>query len=234
VLEYPFFNNESNDIQLLTDSERNLLIRTVSGLYRYSKGALEVITDQLMASNDLFVDKEGNIWVAASNGLYNYYKLNFKNYTLSKEGNMVHSIVVDKQNKVWMSTLDGEIIRIENSKAINIRFPAFPTEYSYFDKGSIAKDNLIYLTGGLGVLQYDCEKDKFQWLPDLPPKNLPLSNITDIAILPNSNLVIRSTTFSLIYHPKEGIKRIYKADELKQMIISSFVDKEGNILYYHN
>ena len=226
MFEYPFFNGESADIQLLKDSEDNLLIRTISCLYRYSKGKLEVITDKLVSSRDMFVDDEGNIWIAAANGLFNYYKLNFKNYILLPEGSVSQSIVTDKKNRVWLPALDGRIFRVENKKGKPVNYSASPYGYSFFERGSIAYDNLLYLPGGASILKYDCDKDIFQWLPGFPP-----SLIQYISILPNGDIVAGNTTVALIYNHKEGVKRTYEMAELKQQIITSFTDKQGNILF---
>ena len=224
VFEYPFFTGESPDIQLLEDSEHNLLIRTISCLYRYSKGKLEIITDKLVSSRDFFVDNEGNIWIATATGLLNYYKLNFKNYTLLPEGTVTQSIVVDKQNRVWFPTLDGRIIRLDNKKESIVKYPASPGGYSFFESGSVVKDNLLYLPGGGGILKYDCDRNSFQWFADFPP-----SLIKYQSVLPNGDLIAGNTMAAFIYRPNEGIKRIYEATELRQHVIASFVDKQGNI-----
>jgi hypothetical protein len=100
---YPFFNGESADIQLLESAEHDLLVRTVSCLYRYSRGKLELITDKLMSARDLFVDREGNIWVAAGNGLFNFYHLNFKNRALLPEGSMTQSLAFSVTPAFWQT-----------------------------------------------------------------------------------------------------------------------------------
>ena len=225
ILKYPFFTGESADIQLLEDSEHNLLIRTISCLYRYSKGKLEVITDKLLSARDMFVDNEGNVWIAAANGLFNFYKLNFKNYTLLPEGSVSQSIVIDNRNRVWLPTLDGRIMRMENEKKEIVKHPASPLGYSFFERGAIAKDDFLYVPGGATILKYDGNKNVFQWLPCFPP-----SLIQHISILPNGDLAAGNTTSLIIYSFLEEIKRTYEADELKQYVFNSFVDKQGNLL----
>ena len=225
VHEYPFFNGESADLQLLEDSEHNLIIRTSSSLYRYGKGKLEIITDKLLSSWNMFIDKEGNIWIAAANGLFNFYKLNFKNYILLPEGSITQSIVVDKNNRLWIPSLDGRIFRIEKEKKEQIKYPTSPYDYSFFQTGSIAKDNLLYLPGGCSILKYDCNKEAFKWLPDFP-----LYLINFISILPNECLLAGNTMVAMIYNPAEGITHTYEADKLKQYILTSYTDKQGNII----
>jgi hypothetical protein len=61
VLDYPFSDSEPIDIQILEDSEHNLIIRTSSSLYRYSSGKMEIITTNLLSSFEMVVDREGNI-----------------------------------------------------------------------------------------------------------------------------------------------------------------------------
>jgi len=224
ILEYPFFSGESSDIQLLEDSEHNLLIRTISHLYRYSNGKLENITDNLLSSRDFFVDNEGNIWVATADGLFNYYKLNFKNYILQPEGSTTQSIVVDKQDRVWLPAFDGRIFRLTNRNEKIIKYPKSPTGYSFFERGSISKDNLLYLSGGACILKYNCDKDIFQWLPDFPA-----SLIQYISVLPDEDLVAGNTETVMVYNSTEGIKHTYTMKELKQKILTSFTDKQGNI-----
>ncbi|MDR2915721.1 MAG: histidine kinase [Tannerella sp.] len=225
MLEYPFFNGESADIQLLEDSEHNLLIRTISCLYRYRKGRLEIITDKLVSSRDLYVDNEGNIWIAAANGLFNYYKLNFQNHTILPEGSVSQSIVVDEQRKTWLPTLDGRLLYMEEGKTAIVKYPASPTGYSFFERGSIIKDNFLYFPGGASLLQYDCGKNSFQWIPGFPP-----SLIQYVSVLPDGDLVAGNTATMMICNLKDGIERIYDASELKQQILTSCVDKQGNIL----
>ncbi|MDR2968381.1 MAG: histidine kinase [Tannerellaceae bacterium] len=225
MFEYPFFDGESADVQLLEDSEHNLLIRTISCLYRYRNGKLETITDKLVSSRDMLVDNDGNIWIAAANGLFNYYKLNFQNHTILPEGSISQSIVVDGQNNVWLPTFDGRLLRMENGKASIAKHPPSPAGYSFFERGSVMKDNRIYFSGGAGILQYDCDRNSFRWMPGFPP-----SLVQYISVLPDGGLVAGNTTAAMIYHPEEGIKRIYEAAELKQQILTSCVDKQGNIL----
>lgn len=225
VFKYPFFTGVSADIQLLEDSEHNLLIRTITHLYRYSKGKLETITGNLTASYNLFIDNEGNVWIATANGLFNYYKLNFQSYVIVPDGITSQAIVMDRQNRVWLPTLDGRLLYLENGKAGIMKYPASPTGYSYFERGSAIKDNLLYFSGGNAILRYDCDRNIFQWMPGIPP-----GLFQYMSVLPNGNLVAGNTTAAMIYSSENGIKRIYEAAELKQQILSSYVDTYGNIL----
>jgi len=225
IFDYPFFDSVNPNIQLVEDSEHNLLIRTSSCLYRYSKGQLEIITDKLMSSRDLFVDNEGNIWVAAANGLFNFYKLSFKNYTLLPEGSLSQSIVIDKQNRVWLPAYDGRIIRMKNKKTEIVKCPASPGGYSSFGCGCVVNNNFLYLPGGSCILKYDCDKNTFQWLPGIPP-----SSFEYISILPNGNIFAGNTTDAIEYDLLKGIKRTFEMKQLKQIILTSLVDKQGNLL----
>ncbi|MDR1379964.1 MAG: hypothetical protein LBJ47_00620, partial [Tannerella sp.] len=226
VFEYPFFNGESQDIQLLEDSEHRLLIRTPSRLYRYGDGTLEVVVNNLLPAYDMMVDNEGNIWIAAANGLSNYYKLNFKNHTLLPEGSVTQSLVIDKRDRLWLPANDGRIFRLENGTEKAVKYPASPAGFSFFEIGSIAHNNLLYISGGGGILRYDCDKDDFKWLQKLPPVQFEY-----ISVLPAGNLLVAgNTNGALICDTTGDVKRIYETDELKQMMLTSFVDKQGNIL----
>jgi len=226
MLDYPFFNGVSPFIQLLEDSEHNLLIRTSSCLFRYNSGQLEIITDKLVSSRGMFVDKEGNIWVADANGLLNFYKLNFKNYTLLPEGSLSQSTVVDNRNRIWLPALDGRIFRVENGKEEIVKYPPSPDGYSFFNRGSIAYEHLLYLAGGASMLKYDCNKNVFQWLPGVSPYS-----IQDISVLPCGGLIaLNSTSEAVMYSSSGAIKRIYELGAMKQSVFTSLVDKQGNIL----
>ena len=222
VFDFPFFNGNSPDIQLLEDSEHNLLIRTISSLYRYNKGKLEIITDKLISSRNMLVDKEGNIWIATANGLFNYYKLNFKNYILPEE-KITQSIVADKRNRIWFPTLDGLISRLDDNKKEIVKYPQSPYNYSFFDRGSITKDSLLYLAGGGSILKYDCNKDAFQWLPGFP-----LCLVQYISVFPDDNILAGNTLAAITYSPSKGVLHIHEANELNQQILTSYIDKQGN------
>ena len=224
IVKYPFLIGEVPDLQMAVDSDKNLLIRTYSSLYRYCKENIEIITENLIGSKDLFVDSEGNIWIASGKGLINFFKLNFKNFILQPEGSATQSLVLDNQNRLWMPTIDGRLILFENNKEKLVKYPASPSGYSFFET-AINYNNLIYLSCGAGLLKYDCNINQFKWMP-----NLSIDYLAHILFLSNGDLVLDYTNTIKIYNPDKGIiKRIYDMNELRQSVYCVYVDIEDNI-----
>jgi ligand-binding sensor domain-containing protein len=223
VLVYDFFGGYVKEYDLLEDSEQHLIIRTNKCTFRYANGKLEVVANNRMQDRDMCLDREGNLWMAGADGLYNFFRLNFKSYTLQPEGSVSQSIIVDKQNRIWLPSLDGRIIRLEGEQAMEIKYPPSPYGYSFFERGSIRNGDDLYLPGGGTVLQFNTATNRFNWL------NVPLEDYLYFDILPNGNMMTGTTNSLVLFHPEEGIKQIYGIDRLKQMILNVISDKDGTI-----
>ena len=225
VLDYPFYKSTiDRDYFIIEDVNNNLLIRTQNSIFRYSGGKLDTITIDMPQISDMCLDREGNLWVSTAEGVYNFYMLNFKNHTLSYKTDYMMFVFVDKQNQTWLTTLQGDIIRLNNSKAEKIVCNIPPFNPGTFDESIIDGDDL-YLLGGGGVLNYNIRHHKFRWL------NLPKKSYRYIVPLPDGSFLIGDYEETYIYSHDKGIIRKYDATDTKQSFtVAATVDKQGRYL----
>ncbi len=224
ILKYPFYTGNLKDYSILEDANGNLVIRTENTIFRYADNKLEAIVSSIAQTNDMHFDREGNLWVATAEGVYNFYRLNFKNHIVLTKENYVRSVLIDKQNRVWLASIQGDLVLLSNGKAEKIDYPVSPHKFTFFDEGSIIDGDDIYLTGGGGVLHYDINLRKFKWL------DLPEDLYFHIVPLPNGDMAIGNFEVTYIYRPDKGIVRQYDLSITKQMSICAIVDKQERIL----
>jgi ligand-binding sensor domain-containing protein len=223
ILEYPFHNELMKEYTILEDAEKNLIIRSEKSLFRYAEGKLELLADDIMSMSDMQIDNEGNIWIAASDGLYNFFKLNFKNYFFLPKGSFTQSIIIDKQNQLWMPFYDGRLICLKGENVKKINYPHYPYGTNFFDLGAIAMDDDLYLTGSSGILHHNSNSGKFDWL------NLPSDHYFWITPLPNGKMAAGNTNNTYVYDFDKGVSRKYDITDIKHMILTALSDKQGNI-----
>ena len=126
VLEYPFYTGNERDFSILEGPDMDLLIRTENTIFRYSNEKLEIIADNLPQTKDMIIDKEGNLWVASTEGVYNFYRLNFKSHKLFPRENYILSVLIDGKNRVWLSSIQGDIVCINDGIKKRLTQPESP------------------------------------------------------------------------------------------------------------
>ena len=224
VLEYPFYAGNNRDYSILEDPNKDLLIRAENTIFRYAGDKLETIADNLPQTNDMTIDREGNLWVATTRGVYNFYRLNFKSHNLFPRENYIMSVLIDSQNRVWLSSIQGDIVCINNGMEEKINYPVSPYKETFFGMGSVIDGDDLYFTGGASVLHYNIGQKKFNWL------NLPEDGYYHIAPLSNGNMAIGSFEDTYIYASENGVIRKYEFADIKQTILDVVENKQGQLL----
>ena len=113
--------SQSTVLDIVQDSIGYMWFATPNGLNRYNGYEVEVfrtgLNDSLSVCSRnirrLYVDKLNRIWIGGESGIsyYSYDTGYFKNYRLFRpeEKNTVTGIVIDAQQRIWLSVLNGDI-----------------------------------------------------------------------------------------------------------------------------
>jgi Putative regulator of cell autolysis len=227
IYEYPFYTGGSLSMCVLEDADHNLIIGMENAIYRYAGGRIEVIADQITQLYDIMLDKEGNLWVATVDGVYNFFRLGFKNYKLLPEGTVAMSIVADQKNRIWLSSLDGTLVSMEDDKPHKIDYP--PSRYTmrFFYRGAEIIGNDIYFPGSGDVLKYNIGDRKFKWL------GLPDNIYIYIKPISDEIIMIGGHDMIYIYQQGKGVIKTYNAEEEAEIarILCAETDRQGRIWF---
>ena len=223
ILEYPF-STTTGFFSIIEDTGKGFLISAQNAIYRYSGEKLELIADNLPVINDLIIDREGNFWAATTGGVYNFYKLDFQYYKFSTEGNYAMSVLADKQNRIFIASIQGDLICMNNDKITKIDYPVSHYKDIYFAERACIDGDNIYIGGGGDVFNYNLRHHKFEWL------NLPEDVYRQIVSLPDGNIAIKCESATYIYAPNKGIVRKYGVMETLMIPSQMVTDKQGRLL----
>ena len=224
ILEYQFSTKGLNDFSIIEDPGKGFIISAQNAIFRYYGEKLEIIADNLPMIYDIIIDREGNLWVATAGGVYNFYRLNFRYHNLPSVGNYITSILIDRQNRIFMASTKGDLVYINGDKIMKMDYPKSSNRDTYFNQRAIIEGDNIYICGGGDVLNYNIGNNKFKWL------NLPEDVYWNIAPLPNGNLAIGSYETTYIYAPDKGIVRKYDIMETRIVPNHIVTDKRGRLL----
>jgi ligand-binding sensor domain-containing protein len=173
--------------------DNSLIVSSWNFLFKLNKG--EVKTKINFGSEIIWlsIDKSNNLWVAPSKGGV----ICFPNFRIDQEpslrilsGMQITSILTDKENGVWFTTLNNGVYYTRN---INARTYSKENDFTNFGLSSIyAKNNILYIgfdNGKLGVI----EKNILNFLE--PAKNIFFaSTIRDIINKNNDEIWVLSST----------------------------------------
>ena len=175
-------STKTTPVKIIADSKGTLYYNLDNTIYCFDGKTIKAIF-QANIIQDFIFDNENNLWVTTYNGLYNLFELNFLNYRLQDETDVVRTVVYHPEKEaVFAGTLNGNIIEIGSSGINKIHYPANPYDAAFFYDYSTIKDETLYFTGPGDVLMLNAREKR--WL------NLPIFN-TPIFVIPllNGNLL---------------------------------------------
>ena len=144
-----------------------LFIHDENTLYRFTNGKLEKILNKINTPRSLMFDSEGNLWFTTRQGVYNFFKFDFKIYTIEeKKSALVGFTLPENKNTVWWGTESGTLIKNENERFTKINYPnPYSDGFSY---QPIAMGNALFFPTYSDILRY--QNGQFKWLhisPDI-------------------------------------------------------------------
>ncbi|HEX2920643.1 MAG TPA: two-component regulator propeller domain-containing protein [Bacteroidales bacterium] len=126
-----------------------------------------------LSTNSLFTlckDKENGIWIGSYNGGINYYTpyQPFQKYYAypgenALEGDIVHDIVTDKYDNLWIATEDAGLNKLEIQSGRYTHYKPQSGRHSISHKnlhGLVADDNKLWVGSIMGIDQIDIPGDK--------------------------------------------------------------------------
>ncbi|MDR0796506.1 MAG: histidine kinase [Tannerella sp.] len=218
------YNSNVSHYSILEAPDESLIIRMTNTIFRLAGNRLETVADNIAETYDMCIDREGNLWVATAEGVYNFYRLEFKNHILSTKDNYIRSVLVDRQDRVWLASTIGDLVKLEHGEEKKVNYPNSPTYANkFFVEGAALRDNDIYIPGSGSILHYNNNSDQFDWL------KLEVEIYRYTLPLPDGDLVVGTYDNTYIYRPGQGIIRRYDISQMKQMTICAETDKQGRI-----
>ena len=226
VYKYDFLYNPPQGVGALVDNDNNMIIRTIYSVYCFDGTALEVIFNGYGVT-DILLDRENNLWIATYDGLYNCYRRQFKNYAYNDKSYPINSIVADQQGNVWSTSLNGELMVLNNS-AKRISYPRIKDE-TYFSGRPVKIENGLYFPGAYkednyGMLYIEGEKSK--WL-------YPTEDKLCYYIKPftGGNILFAEYYSIFICNPNGSIIKKYSSEDFIQYISCIETDNKQGLIY---
>ncbi len=203
----------------LVDKAGQLIIKDSENIYRYYGGRLESIYQGLVNSTDMLLDREGNLWVASYRGLYCFFRMHFRNYILPDTEDLVRSVLVDHNDRIWAGTLNGYLFRISGEKQEKISYPAHPDGNYFHPFPCMQGDTLIFKPSALIALR----GQQFSYL------NLPPDTYSYTVSLSDGNIAATSDSKLVIFRPNGKIVRTLTRHELQQEPRQVVSDRRGRL-----
>ncbi|GHU83274.1 hypothetical protein FACS189415_5260 [Bacteroidia bacterium] len=203
----------------LLDSKENLIIKDAENIYQYANGHLETIFSHIKYASDILLDKEDNLWVSSNEGLYCFFKRHFKNYILPDKGDVIRMVQVDKDDRLWLGSLNGQLIASFNDQAKAIAYPKHPLG-NFFHPFSTVYDKTLYFNSPLTLSYAD---NKFRYL------DFPKEAYLFTASLSNGQLVAASNSRLILFQPDGKIIKMFSHQDLFQLPRQAALDKKGRL-----
>ncbi len=203
----------------LMNKDGQLIIMDGENLYQYTDGQIEMLYHGIVNPTDMVLDKEGNLWVTSYKGLYCFFRMQFKNYILPGESDLIRSALVDQNDRLWLGTLNGELICINGEKQEKINYPLHANGNFFHPFPAMYGNALFFNT--TKILRY--QNEKFSYL------NMPSSPYLFITSLPNGNIVATGNKDMCIFRPDGHIIRSLNHQDLHQSPRQVAVDNSGRL-----
>ncbi|GHT37107.1 hypothetical protein FACS189435_1390 [Bacteroidia bacterium] len=217
VYPYPF--SLGTLLYGLVGRDGELIILDSENIYQYAGGKLETLYTGIAYPSGMIQDREGNLWVSSYEGLYCFFNRHFKNYILPDKSDVIRSVLVDNDDRLWIGSLNGKLLRLAGSKTEEIDYPAHPL-LNFFHPFPASQGEALYFNSP-ALLAYS--NGKFQYA------NIPVDAYIFTAALPDGNLVSASNSRVILYTPAGNILKEYTAAELLQNPRQAAIDKQGRI-----
>ena len=183
--------------------------------------------DTLLTVNlvkDFIVDSDENLWVLSAQGLYNLFRLDFRNFVLADQNDVVRNVMCySDNNAVIAATLNGKIYAISESSIRQINYPSNPYGAAFFYDYGCYTGGAAYLPGPGDVLML--KRNEKRWL------NLPFSEFHGfVTELPDGNLLTGGARKLFIFTPEgKFVKEFGKTTVMQSVYAKPCVDKKGRL-----
>jgi len=162
--------------KIALDRQQQVWMATSNGLILFDGKTFTNISTKLNRPtenvNAVHVDKDGNIWFGDSNGLYKiirsqsgYRLINFGEQSRYMK-NAITSIIIDKNDKVWIGTYGDGVYCYDGKKFFRIDHEMELYKTTILDIYIDDKQNLWFATLTKGVAQYQPSSGTFSWLSE--------------------------------------------------------------------
>ena len=204
----------------------------------------EDLTNQGITS--IFKDNDGYVWIGTyGDGLFKYNSINFKNYKQqwnskgsSLNSSIIHSILQDKQNKIWVGTQNG--LNLYNSdfdkfESINLLEDKKQEPFSIHSIEEYSDDILFLGTHGQGLIKFNKKSLNHKSIPY--KKNSSLTDLLINAIVksPNGKFLIGTNQGLMTFDPNTEVFERAKfntqngLDTVDDFIQSLLISKDNSI-----
>ena len=192
-------------------------------LYRYTGGKLETLAELSMIT-DMMTDNDGNLWVSTFTGLYNFFRLDFKNYSL-KNSDVIMTVVEDDNDDIYFGTLQGNLICKTAQSEQKVTYPSFGGVINSFGQGALAANHCLYFPSPAGLLIKD--KHRFS-MAKIPP-----FQCRKIETTTQGNILFTLTYNGIYECDRNGdVVHHLSTSELKQQPAHSLYDASGRLLVF--
>ena len=226
VYKENFSLNPGDGLNALVDNEDNLLIQTLNTVYRFDGETLKPIFNELRIL-DMLLDNENNLWIATDNGLYNCFKLNFVNHILNTiKSDVISSFISDDKGNVWLASIHGELIVVDNESVKTVSYPHTPNESSFYGNPASTPNGLFFPNSGMeGVLH--CKDGKCNRM------NIPKRNYLFATSYTEEKLVLAGQDFACIFDMSGKIIKEYNSirDLMQNGLLCVDTDGSGRIYF---
>jgi signal transduction histidine kinase/ligand-binding sensor domain-containing protein/CheY-like chemotaxis protein len=154
------------------------------------------LSDQTGFVKAIAQDSHGIIWLTSSRGLFWYDGYRLNQILLDKKYSLF-DMVVDNKNNLWISTLEGSLLKY-NSKLgktteFNNEFLGFSEQQVELSKISLV-DRKLWVTSGEGIIQINIDSEKV--IQNQASMNEEISKISAVDILVDKDENLWITTFN--------------------------------------
>jgi ligand-binding sensor domain-containing protein/serine phosphatase RsbU (regulator of sigma subunit) len=203
---------QSNVSGIIQDSAGFFWLATDGGVSRFDgKNFINYTTENGLADNNvsaIFLDKNNHIWLGHENGALTKYDgktfTQIKSRLLPKD-KKIYGFFQDNSGSLWISTLSAGAIKImdpsrDPKEKLHIKIYSGRDGLSQyvFSTSQDQNGNLWFLTD-VGIKTYDKATHQFEFFK---PANMPVGQITCLALDHNSNFLMGTTNGSVSrYNP---------------------------------
>ncbi|MFM2048273.1 MAG: hypothetical protein RI955_821, partial [Bacteroidota bacterium] len=169
-------------------------------------------------------DKKGHLWIGTNNGLSEYNGMQFKNYTILQNTEIIiYDIDFDYENNVWLATNKG-VIKFDGKNFINIS-NAMNDRQIAINTILCATDSSVYYANANGVFHVVQNQNSFQLIC-----NKKISQVNCIEQDALKRLWVGTYSNGLWLNEGKEFKRINTPNSLNDLVIWGInFDKKNNI-----
>ena len=182
-----------------------MVVADEHSLYRFDGRNVTTIATGINLIKGLFVDCWSRLWVATYQGVYCYFNLNFTNYRLTDENDIVRAVAATDE-QIVMGTLNGKLL-VDGELLSR-------DDNSFYMSSAATVGGTAYLAGGSDVCAVSGNSQRWLHLPpdryqlvaagNLPPAPPVREGGVDTYQLGGESVIVGSRQRLLSYDPATG------------------------------